>query len=259
MQTSSTTPESHNAAAAAPVGGRVPALDLIKWVAIATMVIDHARAIWPSLQVLTVPGRLAFPLFCLVMASNVARQHRGVPHTSRNARYLGSLLFFGVISQPIFTAVFGRDLNIFWLLSSALAITLAVHHRTPIALLLGVLGTVVAIVLHDQLGYHVIGVLVPAVMAMALQSKGAAKGAWMAASCTLCCLANMLVPEVLEVLLSGAQGALVVAAAAFAAPLVGFWLLGTKMTLSIKPVGRWGYLFYPMHLGVLVLVRNLSI
>lgn len=251
--------EIQSTAEAQAISKRIPVLDLIKWLAIATMVMDHSRAIWPSLQVLTVPGRLAFPLFCLVMACNVARQQRGSLNSPGNVRYLGSLLFFGVISQPMFYAVFGQDLNIFWLLSSALTIALAAHHRTPGALLLGALGAALAIVFHDQLGYHAVGVLIPAAMVLALRSKGTARWAWVGASCALCCLANMLVPEVWTVLLSGEIGAVVVAVAAFFAPLAGFWLVSTKLTLTIKPVGRWGYLFYPMHLGLLALLRNFSL
>lgn len=251
--------EIQSTAEAQAISKRIPVLDLIKWLAIATMVMDHSRAIWPSLQVLTVPGRLAFPLFCLVMACNVARQQRGSLNSPGNVRYLGSLLFFGVISQPMFYAVFGQDLNIFWLLSSALTIALAAHHRTPGALLLGALGAALAIVFHDQLGYHAVGVLIPAAMVLALRGKGTARWAWVGASCALCCLANMLVPEVWTVLLSGEIGAVVVAVAAFFAPLAGFWLVSTKLTLTIKPVGRWGYLFYPMHLGLLALLRNFSL
>lgn len=251
--------ESPAAAETQSIGKRIPVLDLIKWLAIATMVMDHSRAMWPSLQVLTIPGRLAFPLFCLVMACNVARQQRGSLNSPGNVRYLGSLLFFGVISQPMFYAVFGQDLNIFWLLSSALTIALAVHHRTPGALLLGAFGAALAIVFHDQLGYHAVGVLIPAVMVLALRSKGTAHWAWVAASCALCCLANMLVPEVWTVLLSGEIGAVFVAVAAFFAPAAGFWLVSTKLTLTIKPVGRWGYLFYPMHLGLLALLRDFSL
>ncbi|WAT32223.1 TraX family protein [Pseudomonas sp. GXZC] len=231
-------------------------LDFIKWLAITAMVLDHSRAIWPSLQVLAIPGRLAFPLFCLVMACNVIRQQRGSLNTPGNVRYLGSLLFFGVISQPMFHAVFGHDLNIFWLLSSALTITLAVHHRTPKALLLGTIGAILTIVLHDHLGYHAIAVLIPAVMVMALRSKGAARWAWVTASCVICCLANMLVPEVQAMLLSGEGEAVALAVAALAAPLVGFWLVSAKLTLTIRPVGRWGYLFYPMHLGLFALLRD---
>lgn len=241
------------------IGKRIPVLDFIKWLAIGTMVMDHSRAMWPSLQVLTIPGRLAFPLFCLVMACNVARQQRGSFNSSGNVRYMGSLLFFGVISQPMFFAVFGQDLNIFWLLSSALSIALAVHHRTPGSLLLGAFGASLAIVFHDQLGYHAVGVLIPAVMVLALRSKGTAHWAWVAASCALCCLANMLVPEVWMELLSGEIGAVSVAVAAFFAPAGGFWLVSKKLTLTIKPVGRWGYVFYPLHLGLLALLRDFTL
>ena len=48
-------------------------LDLVKWLAMLSMLLDHLRYLWPDAYGLFVVGRLAFPLFCLGIAANVAR------------------------------------------------------------------------------------------------------------------------------------------------------------------------------------------
>lgn len=62
--------------------------DLIKWIALLTMVLDHMRLAWPSLDNLFILGRLSFPLFCLAIAVNVCRTKVGALFTRSNGRYL---------------------------------------------------------------------------------------------------------------------------------------------------------------------------
>ncbi|MDI3273725.1 TraX family protein [Pseudomonas sp. AL03] len=51
-----------------PSSSRSSSLDLIKWLAMLTMVIDHLRLLWPDMSSLFIPGRLSFPFFCLAVA-----------------------------------------------------------------------------------------------------------------------------------------------------------------------------------------------
>ena len=97
-------------AMAMPVPGikaeRDHALDWIKWLALVVMVLDHIWFILPAEWQdpgygLRVAGRLAFPLFCVAIAANVARQPAGYPVGIR--RYLGGLLLFALLSQPAYT------------------------------------------------------------------------------------------------------------------------------------------------------------
>ncbi|WP_218187521.1 TraX family protein, partial [Pseudomonas sp. SHC52] len=71
------------------------ALDLLKWLALLAMVLDHLRYVGFSADWLYVPGRLAFPGFCLAMAANLARDGAGVMPW----RYLGWLLLFSAVSE----------------------------------------------------------------------------------------------------------------------------------------------------------------
>jgi hypothetical protein len=67
--------------------------ELLKIIAIVTMVLDHVAAIlYPDLLILHIIGRLAFPLFAyLVML--------GVESTKKPRKYMATLLLFAVISQ----------------------------------------------------------------------------------------------------------------------------------------------------------------
>jgi len=73
--------------------------ELLKIIAIATMVIDHIGAIlYPNLLFLNVIGRLAFPLFAYLIML-------GVESTKKPRKYMITLLFFALISQlPYFLA-----------------------------------------------------------------------------------------------------------------------------------------------------------
>lgn len=49
--------------------GLSASLDLIKWLAMLTMIIDHLRLVWSELSTPFIPGWLAFPLFCVAIAA----------------------------------------------------------------------------------------------------------------------------------------------------------------------------------------------
>lgn len=67
--------------------------DVLKIIAIATMVVDHVGLLFvPHDTVAPTIGRLAFPLFAWQVAESVL-------HTSSRVRYLGRLFAFGCISQ----------------------------------------------------------------------------------------------------------------------------------------------------------------
>ncbi len=73
------------------------ALDLLKWLALLSMVLDHLRYVGYSVDLLYVPGRLAFPWFCLAMAANLARAP--AVKSGGQWRYLGWLLLFSAVSE----------------------------------------------------------------------------------------------------------------------------------------------------------------
>ena len=92
--------------------------ELLKWIAIITMTIDHIGAVlYPEFIVLRFIGRLSFPLFAYFLILGM--------ENTRNIRYYFARLFiFALISQvPFFLAIdLGpfESLNIFFTLSFGL-------------------------------------------------------------------------------------------------------------------------------------------
>lgn len=92
--------------------------ELLKWIAIITMTVDHVGAIlYPEFTVLRFIGRLSFPLFAYLLILGM--------ESTRNIRnYFARLFIFALISQvPFFLALdYGPfdSLNIFFTLSFGL-------------------------------------------------------------------------------------------------------------------------------------------
>jgi len=110
--------------------------ELLKWIAIVTMTIDHLGAILCSdYTVLRIVGRLSFPIFCYLLIL-------GMESTKKLRNYFIRLFLFALISQVPFDLAFGfkpfEHLNIFFTLSSGV---LFIHfHRNPLVSLLVVLA-----------------------------------------------------------------------------------------------------------------------
>lgn len=95
--------------------------ELLKWLAIITMTIDHIGAVlYPELVALRWIGRLSFPLFAYLLIL-------GMENTRNIQKYFIRLLIFSFISQFPFFLALGSDpferLNIFFTLSSGLFFT----------------------------------------------------------------------------------------------------------------------------------------
>jgi len=230
---------------------RDAALDLVKWLALATMLIDHLRHVWPELYFLYAPGRLAFPFFCLAIAANVARP---VPAGSRPipVRYLGLMLLFAVLSEWPYRllAVSPQSLNVLPTLALGLLIASGVQHPHGQRRWLAIAALLVAVLAHTWLMFGFVGALLPAAFVYALKRSGAA-WVWPVA---LCLMANYWPPFYVDAT-RGDPFAWTVILVCAAAPLFGLWLLRTPMPLPIPPVGRWAYLFYPGHFLALVGLR----
>ena len=204
-------------------------LGLVKWLAMLSMLIDHLRYLWPDTYGLFVIGRLAFPLFCLGIAANVARTRSGELFSEGNARYLGWLLAFSLLSELPYRLLSPESatLNVMPTLSLGLLLAWGIHHADRNSLFLAATALVVALLLHRQLMYGVIGVTLPAACVLGL--KGVR---W------------WLLPA-----------ALAMFAIAGAAVLLGVALLRQPMSCTVWPVGRWGYWFYLGHLAAIYLMK----
>lgn len=227
---------------------RSAGLDLIKWLAMASMVIDHLRFFWPTAEWLFVIGRFAFPLFCLGIAANVARSEVGQVFTGANGRYLGWMLVFCVVSEWPYHAldVGTRTFSIMPTLTLGLLLAWGVHHHRWVAL--GVL--VVALVASDVLMYGWPGVMLPSAFLLALRGG---RGTWGVPG-FVAVTAN-LTNLWLQVHAAEPVTLMSLTAAFLSAPL-GMAVLRGTYTFHVWRVGRWGYWFYPLHLVLIKLLTR---
>ena len=98
--------------------------EALKWLAFLSMLTDHSGKVFSNLPQFHYAGRLALPIFCFLIAYNLAV--RQVPPK----RYLWPLLVTGVVSQGAYVLLWGdvgaSQLNIlFTLLAGVLGVWLA--------------------------------------------------------------------------------------------------------------------------------------
>lgn len=225
---------------------RSAGLDLVKWTAMLTMVADHLRFLWPNVDGLFVLGRLAFPLFCLAIAVNVGRARADALYTRGNLRYLGLMLVFAVLSEPAYRWLDSGSptFSVMPTLVLGLVVAWGVHHPLISARVLGIAGLLAGWLFSERLMYGLPGVLLPGAWLMARRQGGVA---WLL-PCLLAMGGNLTNSWLREHLLAPVTVLALVAAALAIA--VGLLLLRHD-DWRVPAVGRWGYLFYPLHLLVI--------
>jgi len=231
---------------------RDASLDLIKWLAMLTMLLDHLRYVWSEAEWLFIVGRLAFPLFCLGVAANVARSRSDALYSDANARYLGWMSVFAAISELPYRLLSSDSstLNVMPSLLLGLLIAWGAHHRGRDGFCLAIVGVSVAVLMQERLMYGVFGALLPTALLLAIQRPGIV---WLLPA-ALCVLANSRNRWLAEWELQ--PFTLLIVTTAFIAPLLGLWLLRRPGYFRIWPVKRWGYWFYPGHLAALHFIRS---
>ncbi|MEE4127591.1 TraX family protein [Pseudomonas viridiflava] len=236
---------------------RDSSLDLIKWIALFTMIIDHTWFVLPNeiqenLSSMRIIGRLAYPLFCLAIAANVVRQPISCPV---GLKYLSGILLFAILSQWPYSRYFDNGhLNILFVIALGLVIAQAMHHRTPGLILCGILALLITIALRPVLSYGVAGVLLPTALVIALQArKLEIKIVSWSLSALLAAIANLGSSILLLHDLPPMDHAVITAAAL--APLLGLTLLQIQVR-PLRSVKGWLYPLYPIHL---LLLSSLSI
>ncbi|HBO2152774.1 TPA: TraX family protein [Pseudomonas aeruginosa] len=212
--------------------GRSAALDLVKWVALVAMTLDHLRFVWPVLEPLTLAGRFAFPAFAATMAMHAMRQ--GTPGRS-TWRQLALLVGATVISQWPYHALTGHDQgNIMATLTCALVVLAGVRMPGWKGTALATAG--VALPIWVPLEYGLLGVLLPSAFLFALT------GTWR----------RWMLPVLIATIVNASTPAR--AAMGGAAAVACCIFLSAKLTLKAPPVHRWAYAYYPAHMAMLALL-----
>jgi hypothetical protein len=228
------------------------ALDLLKWLALLSMVLDHLRYVGYSVDLLYIPGRLAFPWFCLAMAANLARARAVTTHGQW--RYLGWLLLFSAISEIPYR-MFIPDpgtLNVLPTLVLGLLVARGWQDRTLQMRLLAAGALLLAALFPERLMFGFFGVLLPLAMLLVIGRPW-----YFALLPGLVCLAANQWP----VLYSSARfhnvEAILGIAACLIAPLLGLLLLRQAKGFQPPPMRRWAYALYPLHFLLLLAIRQI--
>lgn len=231
---------------------RDAALDLLKWLALLSMLLDHLRYVWPPLYWLYVPGRLAFPLFCLAIAANLLRPV-AQPRPPLPWRYLGLLLGFALLSEWPYRLLVPAPQSLNILPTLVLGLLIANGLRQPYGqpLWLGLGALLAAGLGHAWLMFGLAGALLPAAFVLALRLGGPAWIGPLALS-----LAANYWPPLYAGAARGEPFAWAFLGACVQAPLLGLWLLRQPLGFAVPPVRRWAYLFYPGHFLLLYALRE---
>lgn len=227
--------------------------DLIKWVALITMVLDHMRLAWPTASDFFVLGRLSFPLFCLAVAINVSRHQPGELFARSNGRYLALLVLFAALSEiPYRLVSTSGTFNVLVTLVLGLLVAWGVQHRTLASLIAAGGAILVAYLLNEPLMYGFYGVLVPAALVLAIKRLEL-----FALLPVALCVAINSRAGLFEQAVQLEPFAILALLIAALAPLLGLGLFWAQLPFKVLPVTRWSYWFYPGHLMVLLGIRNL--
>lgn len=229
------------------------ALDLLKWLALLSMLLDHLRYVGYSADWLYVPGRLAFPWFCLAMAANLARGDAVAK--GGQWRYLGWLLLFSAVSEiPYRMFIPDPDtLNVLPTLALGLLVARGWRDRTLQARLLAGAALVLAVLLWARLMFGFFGVLLPLAMLLVIRRPW-----YFALLPGLLCLAANQWQVLYYAARMGNHAAIPAIATCLIAPWLGLFLLRHAQGVKPPPMRRWAYALYPVHFLVLLLIRQIA-
>lgn len=209
--------------------------EMIKWIAIVSMVIDHANHILLDRAVveMTAVGRIAFPLFAFLLVHNSR-------HFSRDPRkQILRLLAFGVFAQPVVS--WGLDswqLNILFTLGLGLTLSEVWRSQGP---WVGAWASLVALVLSPFMDYGPPGVFAVAVCGLWVASG---RTGWAVLASGLFWLANGLQPIGL--------------CAALALPGISLYKHLVWKEVAFPRSHRWFFhIFYPAHIAILAVIGML--
>ena len=215
----------------------------LKIIAIIAMTIDHiGMALFPSIRILRIIGRIAFPIFAYMIAE-------GFVHTKNRVRYLLSLLFVGVVCQAVYFVV-TKSLyaNIILAFAVSVAVMLCIENyrkKSNILSATALIACAIAVVLAltvlptyvkgFRFDYGAAGILLP-VMIYLMPTKRE----------KILCLAIMLI--VISSYSARTQWYCLISV-----PLLALYN-GERGKLKLKYLF---YIFYPVHLGVIYIIKLL--
>ena len=220
----------------------------LKLIAICTMFIDHMGAtLFPDAMWLRCIGRMAFPIFCFLIAE-------GCIYTHDRKKYAARLLVFALLSEIPFNLMTGGwvwnpyDQNVLWtLLAGALVCWLmdsALKKRTPSAFVLTGAVMVAACCLLELVNtdYGGWGMLLVAMFYGVHRAPSGTAGKMTAEVCGLVFFSIAVMGGYLSIELWSLTA------------LVPIWLYNGQRGFSNRAVQYGFYAFYPIHILILSLI-----
>jgi hypothetical protein len=214
--------------------------ELLKIIAIVTMVIDHVgRILYPDLLFLQVIGRLSFPLFAYLIVL-------GVESTKKPRKYMITLLIFALISQVPYFLAFGiqpfERLNILFSLFLS-AVTIYYYNKRS---MLAFIPLLLSIFLMTEGSYYVVLTAVGMKLLKDIPKLG---------------VLALVALNLQFLFISGVESQIQILAL-FAVPLVFLHIKGKLKKEILIPENSLAYsirkyffyAFYPLHLALLYLI-----
>jgi hypothetical protein len=229
------------------------ALDLLKWLAMLSMVMDHLRYVGWDADWLYVPGRLAFPWFCLAIAVNVVRTRTSTARPIR-WKYLAWLALFSVIAELPYRLYMAEEvttLNVLPTLALGLLVAQGGLSSAWPARVLGIAALAIGVLFGPQLMFGMYGVLLPLAFVLVLRTS-----IWLAIVPGIVCLLSNEWPKIIDGMLWGDPISIGALVACLLAPLFGLAILRGRPAFRVWPMRRWAYLIYPVHFLVLFGLRQ---
>ncbi|TDV59511.1 TraX family protein [Pseudomonas sp. LP_7_YM] len=233
------------------------ALDLLKWLAVLSMVLDHLRYVGWHVDGLYVPGRFAFAWFCLAIAVNVGRGAARASQPRLDWKYLAWLAVFSVVAEfpyRLYMAEEVTTLNVLPTLALGLLVAQGAFSRSWPMRLSGVVALGIGVVFSAQLMFGAFGVLLPTACLLVLH-----RSLWLAVLPGVVCLLSNEWPKIIDGMLWGDPISIGALIACLLGPWLGIALLRWRPAFSVWPMRRWAYLIYPLHFLLLLVVRMVTV
>lgn len=243
------------------VDTRYAVVDLIKWLAIITMVIDHVSLLFPDQSfLLRSIGRWAFPLFCLILAFNT---HNAINKQKGSTlyNYFKNLVLFSLLSEipyQMYTKDPFETLSVMpTLLLGFILIVLGASSK-KLDTFMFVLVALLTVIFSKYIMYGSYGVFLIVTMYLALKvSNLKTKKIMIILSGLLAVIGNLT-----TWISGGFYNSIATYPIAFSFALNSFLatVIGCIVILDIKNIhfnvsipktGKWAYLFYPVHLMII--------
>lgn len=236
-------------------------LDFIKWIAITTMVIDHLRyiTIIHNLgfnDILAIIGRIAFPMFCFIMAINFKRI---IDQNNIQAikTYLINLTVFSILSEFPYRLLDSNQfvLNVIPTLLLSMVLLIIVFNKFQYKWLALTAFFSIVIPMSPIFMYGIIGIILPLFCMLLLNER---KIIFIVLSMILSALCNLQYYYHTLATIGFTLNIVLISVFSMLAIPLALFVLKQKFTFKVYQVGSWGYSFYPIHLFIFYLINKFN-